>query len=364
MGTEEPEQFASDNQTGLCPEGLDYLVRANAGSASAYGQDEWTRKAADALRAWFDADCEVFFVATGTAANALTLASLCRPYEGIICHEYAHIETDECGAPEFFSNGSKLLLGKGPDGKLCAESITAIAGKRSDIHFPKPRALSLTQATELGTLYTEDELAAMQSAARVHGLHIHMDGARLANAVAALGVEPAEITWKKGVDVLCLGGSKNGLGIGEAVLFFDRELAAGFDYRCKQAGQLISKMRFVAAPWLGAFETGAWLRNAQHANTSAAYLELRLRAIPGVQVMFPRQANAVFVKLPEAVQQGLRRRNWQFYTFIGVGGIRLMCSWQTTIERIDALVKDIEAEMERASSAFRADTERLPDRAG
>jgi threonine aldolase len=345
MDTDEAEQFASDNHAGMCPEALDYLVKANTGGANAYGRDEWTRKAADALRDLFETECEVFFVATGTAANALALATLCRSYESVICHEFAHIETDECGAPEFFSDGSKLLLGRGPKGKLSAESVNTIVGKRSDVHFPRPRAVSLTQPTELGTLYAEDELSAIHATAETHCLRIHMDGARFANAVATLGAKPAEITWKQGVDVLCLGGSKNGLGIGEAIVFFNRDLAAGFDYRCKQAGQLISKMRFVAAPWLGALETGAWLRNAQHANAAAAYLDARLRTIQGVEVMFPRQANTVFVRLPEAVQQGLRRRNWQFYTFIGVGGVRLMCSWRTTTARIDALVKDIQAEM-------------------
>ncbi len=245
---ENAEQFASDNYAGMCPEALESLVRANAGDAGAYGSDDWTQRAADALREIFETDCQVFFVATGTAANSLALASLCRSYQSVICHEFAHIETDECGAPEFFSGGSKLLLGQGPDGKITPASIEALACKRSDIHFPKPGAISLTQSTELGTLYFEDELSAIRATARRHNLKIHMDGARLANAAAALEVKPAELTWKKGVDVLCFGGGKNGIGIGEAILFFDRDLAVGFDYRCKQAGQLVSKMRFMAAP--------------------------------------------------------------------------------------------------------------------
>jgi threonine aldolase len=345
MNPENSEQFASDNYAGMCPEALDYLVKANAGSAGAYGRDEWTQRAADALRELFATDCEVFFTATGTAANALALASLCRSYQSVICHEFAHIETDECGAPGFFSGGSKLLLGQGRHGKLTPEAIEALAGKRSDIHFARPGAISLTQPTELGTLYSEDDLSAIQAMAERYRLRIHMDGARFANAVAAMEVKPADITWRKGVDVLCFGGTKNGLGFGEAVLFFDRDLAEGFDHRCKQAGQLISKMRFVAAPWLGFLETGAWLENARHANQCAAYLESRLRDIEGLEIMFPRQANTVFVKLPEPVIRGLREKDWQFYTFIGVGGVRLMCSWKTTPARIDALVKDIEAGM-------------------
>lgn len=339
------EQFASDNYAGMCPEALAALVEADDGAAAAYGGDPWTQRAADGLRALFETDCEVFFVATGTAANALSLAALCKPQESVICHEFAHIETDECGAPEFFSGGSKLLLCGGADGKLTPESVAAAAGRRSDIHFPKPRALSLTQSTELGTVYSAAELAALRAVASRHGLRIQMDGARFFNAVASLGCRPAELTWRQGVDVLCLGGSKNGLGVGEAVLFFDRALAEGFDYRCKQAGQLVAKMRFVAAPWAGVLESGAWLRNAAHANAQAAYLEQCLRGIEGVETMFPRQANTLFVRLPERVQQGLRARGWRFYTFIGVGGVRLMCSWQTTTARIDALASDLEAEM-------------------
>lgn len=335
------EQFASDNYSGICPEAMDYTHRANLGSAPAYGNDAWTQRAADRFRELFETDCEVFFVFNGTAANSLSLASLCQSYHSVICHELAHIETDECGAPEFASNGSKLLLGRGEYGKLTPESIAAIATRRTDIHYPKPKVISLTQATELGTLYSLDELAAIRDVADRYNLKIHMDGARFANAIAALQVAPAELTWKAGVDVLCFCGTKNGMAVGEAILFFNRDLAEDFAYRCKQAGQLASKMRFIAAPWLGLLETGAWLTNAQHANACAAYLAEQLTRIEGVQLMFPQQANAVFVSLPVAVIQGLRDRGWLFYTFIGVGGARFICSWNSTRERIDELVQDV-----------------------
>lgn len=334
------EQFASDNYSGICPEALDYMLKANYGSAPAYGNDEWTQRASDLFRDLFETDCEVFFVFNGTAANSLALASLCQSYHSVICHEYAHIETDECGAPEFASNGSKLLLVRGEEGKLPPDAIAALIQKRSDIHFPKPKVISLTQATELGTLYSVEELLATQAIAQQYGLKLHMDGARFANAVAAMGRSPAELTWKCGVDVLCFSGTKNGLAYGEAILFFNKALAEDFAYRCKQAGQLASKMRFIAAPWVGLLETGAWLTNASHANECAAYLEQRLLEIPGVETMFPRQANAVFVKLPPAAIPELQQ-HWKFYTFIGVGGIRLMCSWNTTIARIDELVRDV-----------------------
>lgn len=287
-----PEQFASDNYSGICPDALDYMLRANSGSAPAYGNDDWTQKAADAFREVFETDCDVFFVFNGTAANSLSLAALCQSYHSIICHETAHIETDECGAPEFVSNGSKLLLGHGQNGKLTPESIEAIATKRSDIHYPKPKGVSLTQATELGTLYSLDELAAIKAVADQNQLKIHMDGARFANAVVSTGHSPAELTWKSGVDVLCFCGTKNGMAVGEAILFFNRELAEDFAYRCKQAGQLASKMRFISAPWLGLLETGAWLNNARHANECAAYLEQQLMQIPGVRLMFPEKLTA------------------------------------------------------------------------
>lgn len=342
------EQFASDNYSGICPAALDYMLKANHGSAPAYGDDEWTQRATDAFRDLFETDCEVFFVFNGTAANSLALASLCQSYHSVICHEVAHIETDECGAPEFFSNGSKLLVGKGANGKLSAESITTLVTRRDDIHYPKPKVISVTQATELGTLYTTHELLAIKEVAQRHNLKIHMDGARFANAVVASNKTPAELSWKSGVDVLCFCGTKNGMAMGEAIIFFNKELAADFDYRCKQAGQLSSKMRFISAPWLGLLETGDWFNNAQHANRCAAYLEEQLLQVPGVEIMFPRQVNGVFVKLPEAVIEQLRAKNWRFYTFIGAEGVRFMCSWHSTQARIDQLVADIRVAIEQS----------------
>ena len=341
MISNNPEQFASDNYSGICPEAMEYTLQANSGSVPAYGNDEWTQRATDYFRELFEIDCEVFFVFNGTAANSLALASLCRSYHSVVCHETAHVETDECGAPEFFSNGSKLLIAKGENGKLTPASIEAIVHKRNDIHYPKPKVISLTQTTEVGTMYSVDELVAIHEVAKQHQFKVHMDGARFANAVAAMERSPAEITWKSGVDVLCFCGTKNGMAMGEAILFFDKNLAEDFSYRCKQAGQLASKMRFISAPWLGLLETGAWLTNAQHANRCAAYLEERLLAIANVELLFPRQANAVFVKLPEMALQHLQQKGWQFYTFIGVGGARFMCSWNTTQERIDELVADV-----------------------
>lgn len=336
-----PQQFASDNYSGICPEAWDYMLKANGEDVPAYGDDIWTQRAADQFRELFETNCEVFFVFNGTAANSLTLASLCQSYQSVICHELAHIETDECGAPEFASNGSKLLLAQGDHGKLHPDAVERLITKRSDIHYPKPKVISVTQATEVGTLYAPDELLALKALAQRYGLKIHMDGARFANAVVASGQTPAALTWQAGVDVLCFCGTKNGMGVGEAILFFDPSLAEDFAYRCKQAGQLASKMRFISAPWLGLLETGAWLRNATHANRMAAYLEQQLGQIPELPLLFPRQANGVFVQMPPAVIEQLHQTGWMFYTFIGHGGVRLMCSWNTTPAAVDELVKDI-----------------------
>lgn len=333
-------QFASDNTAPMCPEAWAALERANAGSEASYGNDPWTTQACDLIREALEGPAEVFFVFNGTAANSLALAAMCQSYHATLCHELAHVETDECGAPEFFSNGTKLLLLPGPGGKLTPESITHAVERRRDIHYPKPRVVSVTQATELSTVYSIDDLAAIGATCRRHGLRFHMDGARFANAVAALGVPPRAITRDVGVDVLCLGGTKNGMGVGEAVVFFDAALAEEFAYRCKQAGQLASKMRYLTAPWVGLLQDDVWLENARRANAAAAAMEAGLRTIPGIEVLGQRQANAVFAHLPAALAERLRARGWQFYNFIGAGGVRLMCSWATTAAEIDAFLSD------------------------
>ncbi len=335
------QQFASDNYSGMCPEAFDYFVKANEGHVFSYGDDYWTDKASDMFRSIFGTDCEVFFVFNGTAANSLSLASLCQSYHSIISHELAHIETDECGAPEFYSNGAKILLANGDNGKLTIPEIEKLLLKRTDIHYPKPRVVSLTQATEVGTVYSVNELQNISAYCRDHQLRIQMDGARFSNAVAGLNVHPSEITWKAGVDVLCFGGIKNGLANGEAVVFFKKDLAYEFDYRCKQAGQLAPKMRFLAAPWIGLLENDTWLKYAMHANHCAALLESEVRTIEEIQIMFPREANSVFLLLPENVKDHIVKKGWHFYTFIGLGGARFMCTWDTKEESIKKLSHDL-----------------------
>ncbi|MCI0535781.1 MAG: low specificity L-threonine aldolase [Verrucomicrobiales bacterium] len=348
-------QFASDNNSGICPEAWAALAEANQGHARGYGDDPWTDRAADLIREVFETNCEVFFVFNGTAANSLALASLCQSYHSILCHEIAHVETDECGAPEFFSNGMKVLLVGGENGRIDPVEIERMVSRRTDVHYPKPRAVSVTQATEVGTVYSVSELKAIWSKCKSLSLKLHMDGARFANAVVSLGVKPREITWEAGVDVLCFGGTKNGTHVGDAVVFFNRELAHEFDYRCKQAGQLASKMRFLAAPWVGLLQDGAWLRHAAHANEMAQLLYGFVKDLAGVKILFPRQANSVFVELPSHVINGLRERGWMFYTFIGKGGCRFMCSWDTTPQDVQSFVDDMKtllADKAHASDAL------------
>ena len=337
---ERAQQFASDNYAGICPEAWSALEAANTGHATAYGDDEWTARAADEFRSLFEKDLELFFVFNGTAANSLALASLCQSYHGVICCDSSHVETDECGAPEFFSNGSKLLVAAGRDGKLTPAAINELATKRTDIHYPKPRVVTITQPTELGTVYPVDEVREISVACKERGLWLHMDGARFANACAALECSPAELSWKSGVDVLCFGGTKNGMAAGEAVLFFDPALAVDFDYRCKQAGQLASKMRFLTAPWVGMLESGAWLKNAAHANRCANYFAERIEAIAEIQIASPVEANSVFITAPDEVLDRLRERGWRFYTFIG-GAARFMFAWDADLKRVDALLTDM-----------------------
>ncbi len=334
-------QFASDNYAGVCPEAWAAMTQANAGHEVSYGDDSWTARAADLIRDVFETSCEVFFVFNGTSANSLSLASLCQSYHSILCHEIAHVEVSECGAPEFFANGTKVLLLPGADGKIDPAAIEKTVNKRTDVHYPKPRGLSLTQATEVGTVYSVDELKAIWGVARQFGLRIHMDGARFANAVVSLGVKPKEITWQAGIDVLSFGGTKNGIAVGEAVVFFNHDLAREFDYRCKQGGQLASKMRFLSAPWVGMLQDGAWLRHAQHANAMARRLEAGLRGLPRVQIAFPVQTNAVFATIPDDLVQGMYRRGWKFYVNVGVDYARLMCSWDTTEGDVDSFAADL-----------------------
>jgi threonine aldolase len=293
------------------------------------------------VREIFEADCDVYFAFNGTAANALALAQVCQSFHGVICHEHAHIQTDECGAPEFFTKGSKLILIGGPDGKIEIGQAEAVVARQNEPHSHKPRSISIAQATEFGTVYTRNEIAAIADFARTRELFLHMDGARFANAIASLNCAPKAITWEVGVDVLCFGGTKNGTAAGELVIFFNKEISREFDYRVKQAGQLGSKMRFLAAPWLGLLTNDVWLRNAQHANRTAGHLAQRLRNEAKIDIDFPVDANAVFARMNEQLVRDLHARGWHFYKFVEPDVYRLMCSWSTTGAAISDFITDV-----------------------
>jgi threonine aldolase len=339
----ERHDFASDNTAAICPEAFAALQEANANCAPAYGEDRWTAHVCDRIREIFETDCDVYFVFTGTAANALALAQMCQSFRSIICHERAHIQTDECGASEFFTGGSKLVLVGGKNGKIDFGELRTLLAYQNELHSHKPGSISIAQATEFGTLYTRDQISAIADLARSHRLFVHMDGARFANAVASLNCAPKAITWQIGVDVLCFGGTKNGAAAGELVIFFNREIARDFDYRLKQAGQLGSKMRFLAAQWLGLLSGDVWLRNARHANRAARQLADRLQRESKLEIVFPVEANAVFVRMDDQLAVGLQSRGWRFYKFVEPGVYRLMCSWVTTDAEISELIADIAA---------------------
>ncbi|MEX2216034.1 MAG: low specificity L-threonine aldolase [Phycisphaeraceae bacterium] len=346
MTTPQPlprRQFASDNYAGICPEALAAMQSANGGHSRAYGDDEWTARACDRIREVFETDCDIFFTFTGGAANALALAAICQPHHAIICHEQSHVETDECGGPELFTGGAKVMPVAGAHGKLDLAAVKERATRRDDVHFPRARALCLTQATEMGTVYTIDELKAVSELARKLKLTLFMDGARFANALSSLSVAPKEITWRAGVEAMSLGGTKNGLAFGEAVVFFNKDLAAEFEYRVKQVGQLCSKMRYIAAPWLAVLENDAWLRHAARSNAMARLLETSLQPVIAkgtIELLAPVEANALFLRMPQALIDALHARGWHFYDFIGPQIIRLMCAWDTMEEDITAFAND------------------------
>jgi len=336
-------QFASDNTAGICPEAWEALRVANSGFAPSYGEDVWTQRACELIRALFERPAaQVFFVFNGTAANALSLAHLARSYHGIVCHEAAHVQSDECGAPEFFAGGAKLVTLPGAHAKVSAQALADLMSTRDDLHFPKPRALTLSQSTEWGTMYWPHEIAAVTEVAHRHGVRVHMDGARFGNVLAAqTGSSAADLTWRSGVDVLSLGGTKNGLNTTEAVVFFDDQLANEFDYRCKQGAQLASKMRFQSSQWQGVLESGAWLRHATHANAMAQRLAREISQVSGVKLARAVQVNAVFVQMSAPLVDAMTAIGWHFHDMPGAGQ-RLMCSWATTEADIEAFARDLQ----------------------
>lgn len=345
--------FGSDNWAGAAPEIIEAIARANEGPAPAYGGDALTAAVEKRFAEIFERDVAVFLVATGGAANGLALSVLTPPYGMILCHEESHIQMDECAGPEFFTGGAKLLPLKGEAAKLSPATVAqALAGfpERAP-HGAPARVLSLTQASECGAVYRPAELAALCETAHAHGLKVHVDGARFANALAHLGCSPADISWKAGVDALSFGGTKNGCIAAEAVVFFDKALAGDFIFRRKRAGHLWSKQRFIAAQFDAYLKDGLWLRLAAHANAMARRLCEGLAAIPGVKLWHPTEANEVFASFPEGVAERLRAKGAVFYPWVTPGDPaggkmhRLICSFATSAEDVDRFLDVLRQEI-------------------
>jgi threonine aldolase len=342
-------EFASDNTVGADESVLAAVAEANTGAQASYGYDVWTKRAEAALSALFDREVCSFLVLTGTAANALALSSICPAYGTVLCHAEAHINTDECGAPELFTGGARLTGLWAAQGKLTAKLVDqTLDGFIRGEHESKPSALSLTQATELGTVYSLAEISDFSRLCKERGLKLHMDGARFANAVSAVGSTPAELTWKAGVDVLTFGATKNGALALEAIIFFDPALAQDFRYRRKRGGQLLSKGRFLGAQMLAYLKDGLWLKNAAHANEMARSLAAKLSHVHSIRLPLPTQANEVFAIMPRALHEAMLDNGAHYYEWPGKGPgtdevkeqecfVRFVTSFKTSSKDVEAL---------------------------
>src|SRR6201997_1578716 len=331
--------FTSDNTAGGAPEIIAAFAAAASGQAPPYGTDSWTLSARRRFSEIFECDVDVLPVSTGSAANALSLAALTPPWGSVLCHRDSHINNDECGAPEFFTGGAKLVALGGDNAKIDSDELqAAVRRKVGDVHSVQPSVLSLTQATETGAVYTPAEIRHLACIAKQAGLRVHMDGARLAHAVAALGCPPAELTWRAGVDVLSFGAIKNGSITADAIVVFERSLTTELSFRVKRAGQLAAKMRFAAAQLDAYLADDLWLRNAWHANAMTARLEVALKSIPGTHLA-GTQANILFCRLPQQVIDGLLDQGYGFYHGRwGPGVVRFVTSFATTTHDVDELV--------------------------
>jgi threonine aldolase len=346
--------FRSDNNAGLTPEALRALMAVNASDDHmiGYGDDAYTQRAIEVFKSIFGGGCAIFFVATGTAANALAIASLTQPWQQVLCHAHSHYNDDESTAPERFTHcRTTAITPDHPHSKLTPGDIERCANLRGDVHQPQPGVFTLSNSTEFGTVYTPAEIRALAATAHAMGYRVHMDGARFANAVASLGCDPREITVNAGLDAISFGGTKNGLAFGEAVIFFPQgdgsafqQAVHAFPFHRKATGHLLSKHRFVSAPFAATLGDGSWLRHAAHANAMAAELSRGLERI-GLKPRFPTQANGVFVQLPAHVESALRQRGHGFYPFGDPDWqiSRLMCSFNTTPADVQNILSDVES---------------------
>ncbi|MFM7345019.1 MAG: threonine aldolase family protein [Tagaea sp.] len=335
--------FASDNTAPAHPQVMEALSRANQAPTMPYGNDPLTKSVEAEIAKLFETDAKVFLVSTGTAANALSLAAACPPWGVVYCHPESHIDDDECGAPEFYTGGAKLAGVDGAHGKIDPEALEAALARSGAgvVHHAQPAVLSLTNATEAGTVYTPAEIARLSGIAKKHGLKVHLDGARFANALVRQGCAPSDATWRAGVDILSFGGTKNGCLAVEAIVAFDPALADTLAFRRKRAGHLFSKQRYLAAQMEGYLQGGLWLDLARHANAVAATLGAGLGALPGASLVHPVDANEVFVDLPEPAIQAIEKAGFAVYRWNGPGTqrLRLVASWSSREEDAGALIE-------------------------
>lgn len=333
--------FASDNVSSACPEVMDAVVVANVGIATSYAEDSYSVNLESRFAELFETNVKVFPVVSGTASNALALAALTPCYGKVFCHEMSHVNTDECAAPEFFSGGAKLIPMSSDDGKINPEDLATIVRGIGNVHSAQPATLSFSQSCETGTVYQLDEIKALTETARAHGLKIHMDGARFANALVSLDASPAEMTWKSGVDVLSFGGTKNGCLVAEAVIFFKPELVQTFPFLHKRGGHLLSKMRFISAQLEAYISNDVWLRNARNANAMAAHLSEGLSAIDGIELAYPTQSNEVFAHLPQKAIDNLNHAGFKVTEsdLDETTPPRFVTSWNTEESEVEHLLE-------------------------
>jgi threonine aldolase len=335
-------KFASDNITGACPEVLDAIIKANEGDSTPYGNDQISTELQDKFSEIFEKEVIVFPTASGTAANALALSTMTPSFGNIYCHKLSHINMDECGAPEFYTGGGKLVTLQGIKGKITADELDKAIGGKGIVHHTQPSSVSITQVCESGEVYQLDEIKMISEVTHNHNLHIHMDGARFANALVSLDVTPAEMTWKSGIDVLSFGATKNGCMAAEAIIFFNKDLVGNTAFLMKRAGHLLSKMRFVSAQLDAYISNDVWLRNARHANKMGKKLSEGLNSHPDINLAFPTEANEVFATFPRNKIEHLNSEGYKISEDEWDGkAVRMVTSWNTKDNDIENLLETL-----------------------
>ena len=335
-------KFASDNVAGACPEVLDAIIKANDGDSTPYGNDPISTELQDKFSEIFEKEVIVFPTASGTAANALALATMTPSFGNVYCHKLSHINTDECGAPEFYTGGGKLVTLNGIKGKITAEELDQAINGKGIVHHTQPSSVSITQVCETGEVYQLDEIKKISEVTHKHNLSIHMDGARFANALVSLNVTPAEMTWKSGIDVLSFGATKNGCIAAEAIVFFKKDLVGNVAYLMKRAGHLLSKMRFVSAQLDAYISNDVWLRNAKHANKMGKKLSDGLKVHSDINLAYPTEANEVFATFPRNKIDHLNSEGYQINEDEWDGkAVRLVAAWNTQDADVDHLLNSL-----------------------